>query len=84
MSVTRYITIDMLPCGILSPVVCIWTEKPVRYTDYNGNGAGGVWLNRDRKDTSVSMGVSECQDLYGTSPDNDEQLIRVGPRPLLN
>lgn len=37
------------------------------------------WLNKDRKDTSISMNVEDCRELHGTIPDNDEQLIRKGP-----
>lgn len=74
---TIYITIDRLPCGLLCPVVSIWKEKPVRITLPGIEGS--QWLNKDRKDTSISMDVGDCHEMYGTVPDNDEQLIRKGP-----
>lgn len=77
---TTYITIDTCPDGTLSPVVCVWGEKPVRHPGYNKQPKAVVWLDAAREDTSVSMGVAECKDRYGTVPDNDEMLIRIGKK----
>lgn len=59
--------------------VDVWEIKPTRFDGYHKHG--GVWLNAERRNIKgrcMFLRLSECLERFGTIPDNDKMMIRVG------
>ena len=75
----RYLTRDLDVDGKLSPWVDVWCESPVRLVDED---ATTEWLSGHEDDELRGhlrhVDYKECQEEFGTCPDNDVQLICIG------
>ena len=74
-----YLTRDKNWKGVVWATVDVWEEKPVRHPHDDDQGV--EWLNADGYSINGHINfipLKDCMDRYGTVPDDDNMMIKVG------
>lgn len=79
----RFLTRDSYADGSLHLCVDVWDEPPVRVLQADGSYEWLAGIEDDEDPCSLrghqhQLDLMKCRDKYGTVPDTDRQLIRIG------
>lgn len=68
----------MSPIGGVSGIVVVWSKRPTPHRGYHPYGVWWAQADRTYDHLEETLHQDTCRERFGTVPDNDEQLIRVG------